>query len=148
MPTPMPKESEIERKWFVLDAEGQVLGRLASRVASILRGKHKPTFVPHLAMGDHVVIVNAEKITLTGAKPENKKYFRHTLYPGGAHWITLRDLMQKHPDRIVIQAVRGMMPKTKLGRAMMKKLKVYAGGEHPHGAQQPVAWDIPVRGRE
>ena len=136
--------SEIERKWYVVDAQGQVLGRLATQVATVLKGKHRPIYTPHIDTGDHVVVINASKLALTGRKATDKRYFRHTMYPGGAHWIGIRELMEKHPDRVVISAVRGMMPKTKLGRAMMKKLKVYAGDQHPHEAQRPVAWDIQV----
>ena len=131
------KGGEIERTWFVIDAEGLVLGRLASEVAMILRGKTKPTYTPWLDVGDHVVIINADKVALTGAKLENKKYYWHTLYPGGFREARMSDLMAKYPDRIVTRAIRGMMPKTKLARAMMKKLRVYAGTEHPHAAQNP-----------
>jgi len=106
----------------------------------VLRGKHKPIYTPHIDTGDHVVVINARKIVLTGRKAEDKRYFHHTMYPGGASWISIRDLMAKHPERVVARAVQGMMPKTKLGRAMMRKLKVYAGPEHPHAAQQPVPW--------
>lgn len=131
------KGGEIDRNWYVVDAEGLVLGRLASEVAKILRGKTKPTYTPWLDVGDHVVIINADKVALTGTKLENKKYYWHTLYPGGFREARMRDLMQKYPDRIVTRAVRGMMPKTKLARAMMKKLRVYAGTDHPHVAQNP-----------
>ncbi len=141
MKTYSAREPEIQRQWLLVDASGKTLGRLASQVATALKGKHKPMYTPHLDTGDHVVVVNASKIAMTGAKPQDKKYFRHTMYPGGAYWVTVRELMEKHPERVVAQAVRGMLPKTKLGRAMIKKLKVYAGPEHPHAAQQPVAWD-------
>lgn len=141
MKTYSARAEDIHRQWLVVDGSGRTLGRLATQVATVLKGKHKPIFTPHMDTGDHVVVVNASKIALTGTKSENKKYFRHTMYPGGAHWITIQELMQKHPDRVVTQAVRGMLPKTKLGRAMIRKLNVYPGPEHPHAAQQPVAWD-------
>ena len=144
MKTYSARPSDIERKWLLVDAEGRTLGRLASQVAHVLKGKHRPIYTPHIDTGDHVVVINASKLALTGRKATDKRYFRHTMYPGGAHWIGIRELMEKHPDRVVISAVRGMMPKTKLGRAMMKKLKVYAGDQHPHEAQRPVAWDIQV----
>ena len=140
MKTYTARPAEIQRQWLLVDATGQTLGRLASQVAMVLKGKHKPIYTPHIDTGDHVVIINADKVSLSGAKSTDKKWFRHTLYPGGAHWVTIREVMEKHPDRLITQAVRGMMPKTTLGRAMMKKLKVYAGAEHPHAAQQPVAW--------
>ena len=141
MKTYSARPTEVHRRWLLVDASGRTLGRLATQVATVLKGKHKPIYTPHLDTGDHVVVVNASKIAMTGAKPQDKKYFHHTMYPGGAYWVTIRELMQKHPDRVVSQAVRGMLPKTKLGRAMIKKLKVYAGPEHPHAAQQPVAWE-------
>src|SRR5467141_1026220 len=139
MSTSMPKESEIERKWFVVDAQGQVLGRLASRVASILRGKHKPTFAPHLDVGDHVVVVNAEKVHLTGRKLSDKRYRWHTGYIGGLRDVSAETMLRSHPDRVIEWAVQGMLPKNRLGKAMAKKLKVYRGAEHPHSAQQPTA---------
>ena len=141
MKTYTARPTEIERRWLVVDAEGRTLGRLASQVATVLKGKHKPTYTPHLDTGDHVVVVNASKITLTGRKPEDKKYFRHSMYPGGSSWTSVKEVLEKHPERVVVEAVRGMLPKTKLGRAMFRKLKVYAGPEHPHAAQQPLAWD-------
>lgn len=137
MPTPMPRESEIERKWFVVDADGQVLGRLASRVASILRGKHRPTFAPHLDVGDHVVVVNAARVHLTGRKLTDKLYRWHTGYIGGLREVPAEKMLRTHPERVVEWAVQGMLPKNRLGRAMAKKLKVYRGPEHPHAAQQP-----------
>lgn len=136
------RESDIQRKWLVVDAEGKTLGRLAAQVAMVLKGKHKPMYTPHMDTGDHVIVVNAAKVRLTGTKPEQKKYFHHTLYPGGATFTRLSELLEKHPERVVQKAVKGMMPKTKLGDAMMKKLKVYAGAEHPHEAQQPETWSI------
>ncbi len=137
MPTLMPMESEIQRKWYVVDAQGQVLGRLASRVASILRGKHKPTFAPHLDVGDHVVVVNAEKVHLTGRKLSLKLYRWHTGYIGGLRSVSAETMLRTHPERVVEWAVQGMLPKNRLGRAMAKKLKVYRGAEHPHQAQRP-----------
>jgi large subunit ribosomal protein L13 len=139
MPTLMPKESEIERKWFIVDAEGQVLGRLATQVASILRGKHKPSFAPHLDVGDHVVVLNAEKVHLTGHKLKDKRYRWHTGYIGGLRDVSAEQMLKNHPERVIEWAVQGMLPKTRLGRAMAKKLKVYRGGSHPHSAQQPTA---------
>jgi large subunit ribosomal protein L13 len=137
MPTSMPKESEIQRKWYVVDAQGQVLGRLASRVATVLRGKHKPTFSPHLDVGDHVVVINAEKVQLTGRKLKDKQYRWHTGYIGGLKEVSAETMLRTHPDRVIEWAVEGMLPKNRLGRAMAKKLKVYRGAEHPHDAQQP-----------
>jgi large subunit ribosomal protein L13 len=131
------KEAEIERGWYVVDAKGQTLGRLASRIAPILKGKHKPTYTPHLDCGDFVVVVNAEKVRVTGRKLDQKFYHRHSGYPGGLKSISLRDQLEKNPERVLQAAVRGMLPKNKLGRRMVKKLKVYAGDEHPHQAQQP-----------
>ena len=142
MPTVMPKESEIERRWFVVDAQGQVLGRLASRVASILRGKHKPTFSPHLDLGDHVVVINAEKIHLTGRKLTDKVYRWHTGYIGGLREVSAGRLLRSHPERVIEWAVEGMLPKNRLGRAMAKKLRVYRGADHPHAAQQPAVLEI------
>ena len=142
MKTYTARPADIQRRWLLVDATGLTLGRLASQVATVLKGKHKPIYTPHVDTGDHVVVINATKVALSGTKGADKRYFRHTMYPGGAHWIGIRELMAKHPDRVVVQAVRGMMPKTKLGRAMMKKLKVYGGAEHPHAAQQPIAWHI------
>lgn len=135
------RPSEVESKWLLVDASGKALGRLATQVAMVLRGKHKPMYTPHIDTGDHVIVINADKIALSGRKAEDKRYFHHTLYPGGATWTSITEMMAKHPDRVVTKAVRGMMPKTKLGRDMMKKLKVYAGGEHPHAAQQPTPWE-------
>ena len=137
MPTAMPKEREIERKWFVVDADGQVLGRLASRIAAILRGKHKPTFTPHLDVGDHVIVVNAEKVHLTGRKRSEKWYRWHTGYIGGLREVRAETMLRTHPERVIEWAVQGMLPKNRLGRAMARKLKVYRGAAHPHEAQQP-----------
>ncbi len=143
MATYSVKAGEITRKWYVVDAEGLVLGRMASEVAMVLRGKRKPIYTPHLDVGDHVVVVNAEKVTLTGGKIDFKTYYRHSGWPGGFKSIGLREMMARYPDRVVTLAVRGMLPKTKLGRAMIKKLKVYRGPEHPHVAQGPQPLALP-----
>jgi large subunit ribosomal protein L13 len=124
-----------------VDAKGRTLGRLASQVAHALRGKNKPTYTPHIDTGDHVIVINADQVVLSGGKSENKQYFHHTMWPGGATWTTIQKLKERRPEAVVERAIRGMMPRTKLGRAMLKKLKVYAGPEHPHSAQQPMAWD-------
>ncbi len=137
MKTYSAKATDIERKWYVVDAQGQTLGRLATKVASILRGKHKPIYTPHLDCGDYVIIINAEKIHTTGRKLDQKKYYRHSGYPGGLKEVTLRDQLNKFPERVIEAAVRGMLPKNRLGRKMFKKLKVYAGPNHPHAAQKP-----------
>ena len=137
MSTPFPSKNTIEREWHVIDAEGQVLGRLATRIATVLMGKHKPMYTPFLDCGDHVVVINAEKVVLTGNKMDDKMYYRHTGYPGGIKEARARRVMREHPTRILQSAVRGMVPKTKLGRQMLTKLRVYAGPEHPHEAQQP-----------
>lgn len=132
-----PKAGEIERQWFVVDANGQNLGRLATRIATILLGKHKPTFTPGVDTGDFVVVINAERITVTGSKMEKKFYYRHSGYPGGLTATSLRDQLAKHPDRVIRSAVWGMLPHNRLGRKLLKRLKVYAGPEHPHMAQKP-----------
>ncbi|RMH62052.1 MAG: 50S ribosomal protein L13 [Zetaproteobacteria bacterium] len=131
------RPGDIERKWYVVDASDVVLGRLASRVATILRGKHRPEYTPHADCGDHVIVINAEKVAVTGSKETQKVYYRHTGYAGGLKSITLEKQRQQHPERVIEAAVKGMMPKGPLGRAMLKKLKVYAGAEHPHAAQKP-----------
>jgi len=131
------KPSDINHEWFIVDAENKVLGRLASDIAQILRGKHKPIFTPHMDTGDYVVIINAEKVRVTGKKEQMKSYFRHTEYPGGTKITMLKNMREKHPERIITNAVKGMLPHTKLGRKIIKKLKVYAGSEHPHEAQNP-----------
>jgi large subunit ribosomal protein L13 len=141
MKTFSAREVDVQRQWLLVDASGKTLGRLATQVATVLRGKHKPIYTPHLDTGDHVVVINAKQVALTGTKGQDKRWFRHTMYPGGSYWVTIRELMEKHPERVVTQAVKGMLPHTKLGRAMIKKLKVYPGPEHPHAAQRPVAWD-------
>lgn len=139
-----PKPEDIERAWFVVDATDLPLGRLASHVASVLRGKHKPTFAPHMDVGDYVIVVNAEKVAVTGGKEEQKQYYRHSGFPGGLRSVNLAQLRTSYPERIIEGAVRGMLPKNRLGRQMLRKLKVYAGPEHPHAAQapQPLVFDI------
>jgi large subunit ribosomal protein L13 len=137
-----PKSSDIQRAWYVVDAEGKVLGRVATEVARVLRGKHKPTFAPHLDTGDHVIIINAGKVVLTAGKAERKEVFRHSGYPGGLKRRSYGDLLARHPEEAVRRSVRGMLPKNRLGRQMIKKLKVYAGPSHPHSAQQPQPLDV------
>jgi len=131
------RAEDMEREWFLVNAEGKTLGRLASEIAQVLRGKHKPIYTPHLDCGDYVIVVNAEKVRVTGRKLDQKMYYHHTGYPGGIKSISLRNQLQKHPERVLQAAVRGMLPKNRLGRKMLKKLKVYAGDSHPHQAQQP-----------
>jgi large subunit ribosomal protein L13 len=131
------KRDEIQRQWYLVDAKDKILGRLASNVASILRGKHKPIFTPHVDTGDHVIIINAEQINLTGDKPRSKVYYHHSGYPGGLKATTAQRLIQQNPERMITMAIKGMLPKNKLGRAMLKKLRVYKGAEHSHQAQQP-----------
>ncbi|MFN8077749.1 MAG: 50S ribosomal protein L13 [Kineosporiaceae bacterium] len=142
MRTYTPKPGEIERRWHVIDATDVVLGRLASQVAVLLRGKHKPTFAPHVDTGDFVVIINADKVALTGNKREQKKAYRHSGYPGGLRAVGYTELLDNNPERAVEKAVRGMLPKNTLGRAQLSKLKVYRGAEHPHAAQQPQPFQI------
>lgn len=142
MRTYTPKPGEIERQWLVIDATDVVLGRLASQVAALLRGKHKPTFAAHVDTGDFVVIINADKVALTGSKREQKKAYRHSGYPGGLKAVGYTELLEKNPERAVEKAVRGMLPKNTLGRAQLSKLKVYRGAEHPHAAQQPQPFQI------
>ena len=142
MKTYTPKASEITRAWHIIDATDVVLGRLASQTAILLRGKHKTIFAPHVDTGDHVIIINADKVALTGAKLEQKKAYRHSGYPGGLKAESYEQLLEKHPERAVERAVRGMLPKNSLGRQMLGKLKVYAGDTHPHAAQQPVPYEI------
>ncbi len=131
------KKETVDRKWYIVDAEGEVVGRLCSRIAHVLRGKNKPTYTPHVDTGDYVIVINADKIRFTGQKMAQKEYIRHTGYPGGQRVRTAREQMDKHPERIVEAAVRGMLPKNSLGRQMLNKLFVYAGPEHPHQAQKP-----------
>ena len=137
-----PKAGEAQREWLIIDATDVVLGRLASHAAALLRGKHKATFSPHMDMGDFVIIVNAGKVALTGQKLQKKKAYRHSGYPGGLKSVTYEELLAKNPERAVEKAVRGMLPKNSLGRAQIKKLKVYAGAEHPHAAQQPKTYTL------
>ncbi len=134
----MAREGEVPRQWYVVDAQGKILGRLASRIAMVLRGKTKPVFTPHTDTGDFVIVVNAAQVRLTGKKLDGKLYYRHSGYPGGLKTISARHLLQRKPEEVLRHAVRGMLPKNSLGRHLLKKLKVYAGGEHPHRAQQPV----------
>jgi large subunit ribosomal protein L13 len=131
------RASEIRQDWYVADADGQILGRLASEIASVLKGKRKPTYSPHLDVGDHVIVINADKVRVTGRKRDDKIYFRHSLYPGGHTLTRFRDLQAAKPEEIIRLAVKGMIPRNRLGRAMMKKLKIYAGSNHPHEAQMP-----------
>lgn len=133
-----PKAAEIEQAWWLVDAEGQILGRLATRIATILRGKHKAAYTPHLDLGDYVVVVNAEKVAVTGQRLTQKLYRRHSGYPGGLRERTLEQMLARDPDRVIRLAVRGMMPRNRLSRQMLGKLKVYAGPEHPHRAQNPI----------
>ena len=142
MRTYSPKPGEIERQWHVIDASNVVLGRLASQAATLLRGKHKPVFAPHVDTGDFVIIVNASKVALTGNKRSTKVAYRHSGYPGGLKKVTYRELLEKRPERAVELAVKGMLPHNRLGRQLIKKLKVYAGPEHPHAAQKPVPFEI------
>ncbi|MFP4661198.1 MAG: 50S ribosomal protein L13 [Halanaerobiales bacterium] len=137
MSTYMAKTNEVDRQWYVVDATDKTLGRLSTRIAEILRGKHKPTYTPHVDTGDFVIVINAEKIHLTGKKWDQKKYYRHSGYPGGIKETVYKKLVQRKPELIIEKAVKGMIPHTKLGRQVIKKLKVYAGPEHPHQAQQP-----------
>ena len=142
MKTYAVKASEIERDWYVVDAADQVLGRLATQIARVLRGKHKPIYSTHLDTGDYVVVINAERVRLTGNKADQKEYFRHSGYMGGERFIPFRRMQERHPDRVIHLAVKGMLPKNTLGRHMLKKLKVYAGSEHPHAPQRPQPFDM------
>ncbi len=137
METTSVRAQDITRDWYIIDAEGKTLGRLASRIAQVIRGKQKTNFTPHMDMGDFVVVVNAEKVKLTGNKEEDKSYFRHSGYPGGVTQINLKKVREVHPERIIMNAVKGMLPHNRLGRKLLKHLKVYAGDIHPHAAQQP-----------
>lgn len=140
--TYVTKPAEIERDWWVVDAKGQTLGRLAARLAPILKGKHKPTYAPNVDAGDFIIVLNADRIHVTGTKLDSKLYHRHSGYPGGLSSVSLRVMLDKHPDRVVQYAVRGMLPKNALGRKMLKKLKVYAGDQHPHQAQKPKTLEL------
>ena len=137
-----PKPADIEREWYVVDAKDQTLGRLATQIAVLLRGKHKPIFSPHMDVGDFVIVINADKIRVTGNKMETKFYYRHSGYPGGLRAIALRDQLQRFPDRVIRSAVRGMLPKNSLGRKQLKKLKIYAAPTHPHEAQRPKTYEL------
>ena len=136
------RDEDIAKKWYIVDANGQVLGRVASQIAHLLRGKHKPEFTPNADMGDFVIVVNAEKVRLTGKRSEQKEYFHYTGYPGGAVFESFKDLIKTKPERVIEHAVKGMIPHTKLGRQIYKKLKVYAGPDHPHSAQKPEQFTI------
>ena len=148
MRTYSPKASEINRSWYLIDAEGMVLGRLATETARLLRGKHRPYFAPHLDTGDHVVIINADKVVMTSNKADNKFAHRHSGYPGGLRSTSYASLLAERPVELVTRAIRGMVPKNRLGRQQMTKLKVYAGTEHPHAAQNPQTHDVPGARRE
>jgi large subunit ribosomal protein L13 len=137
-----PKPADVQRQWYVIDATDVVLGRLASQVAQLLRGKHKPIYAPHIDTGDFVVIVNADKVAMSGNKAERKRAYRHSGYPGGLRSVTYAELLAKHPERAVEKAIKGMLPKNSLGRKMFGKVKVYAGPDHPHQAQKPVPYEI------
>jgi large subunit ribosomal protein L13 len=142
MKTYSAKPKDVRREWFVVDATDKILGRLATEVARRLRGKHKPEYTPHIDTGDHIVVVNADKIRVTGNKLEDKVYHRHTGYPGGIRSVVLKDLLAQHPERVIEKAVKGMLPKNPLGRSMFKKLHVYAGTDHKHQAQQPQSLEV------
>ena len=143
MKTFSAREGDIQRRWLLVDAEGKTLGRLCTHVAMALRGKLKPIYTPHMDTGDFVIVINAEKIKLTGTKPEQKKYFHHTMYPGGATWTRISEMFAKHPERVIEKAVYGMLPKTALGRQKLRgKLRVFAGDKHTHAAQQPKPLDL------
>lgn len=139
-------DAEATRRWWLIDAEGQTLGRLATQVATLLRGKHKAIFTPHLDVGDYVVIINSEKIVVSGRRLEQKQYYRHSGYPGGLRSRTLNELMERRPERVIELAVKGMLPSNALGRRMLRKLRVYVGPAHPHGAQQPAVYELEQKG--
>jgi len=140
--TYMAKPNEVEQNWYIIDAEGKTLGRLASEAASIIRGKHKPQFTPHVDTGDFVIVINAEKVHLTGNKLTDKKYYRHSMHPGGLKVTSAGELLKSKPERVIESAIHGMLPKNRLGDSLKTKLKVYAGAEHPHAAQKPVVWEL------
>ena len=142
MKTTSARAEDVQRDWYVVDAQGLTLGRLATRIATVLRGKHKPIYTPHVDCGDYVIVINAEQIHTTGQKSTQKIYYRHSNYPGGLKEISLRDQLQKFPNRVLEAAVRGMLPRNRLGRQMFRKLKVYAGSSHPHEAQQPKSLEL------
>lgn len=139
--TYMAKSEAVERNWYIIDAADKTVGRLATEIATILRGKHKPEFTPHVDMGDFVIVINAEKVVFTGKKLQNKLYRRHSLYPGGLRETTAAEMLRTKPERVLFSAVKGMLPKNSLGAKMLTKLRVYAGTEHPHTAQQPIPWE-------
>lgn len=140
--TYMAKTNEVQRDWYVIDAEGKTLGRLATEAATLLRGKHKPEFTPHVDTGDFVIVINCAKVVLTGKKLEQKNYYRHSLYPGGLKTTKAKDMLKNKPEEMVFRAIKGMVPHTKLGDAQLTKLRVYAGPEHEHQAQQPKIWEL------
>ena len=142
MRTFSPRAADITRRWLVIDAEGAILGRMSTEIATLLRGKHKPIYAPHVDTGDHVIVINASKLDVSVRKQQQKLYRRHSGYPGGLRDDTAQDMLARHPDRVVRQAVKGMLPKGPLGRRMLRKLKVYAGAEHPHAAQKPATLEI------
>lgn len=142
MKTTMAKANEVDRKWYVIDAEDKVLGRLATEVANILRGKNKPIYTPHVDTGDFVIVINAEKVKMTGTKWDDKIHASHTGYPGGRREVVYKEIREKHPERVIEYAVKGMLPKSRLGRSMFCKLKVYAGPNHPHEAQKPEVYEV------
>jgi large subunit ribosomal protein L13 len=143
--SPNAEEAKAQREWWVIDATGQTLGRLSTQIASVLRGKHKPTFSPHVDGGDFVIVTNCDKINVTGNKLDSVRYYRHSRYPGGLKSRTMREQLDRFPDRVIFEAVKGMMPKTRLGRAQMKKLRIYSGIDHPHSAQQPKPLNVEER---
>jgi len=138
----MAKTNEVERKWYIIDAAGKTLGRLSSEAASLIRGKHKPQFTPHVDTGDFVIVINASQIVLTGKKLQNKMYYRHSMHSSGLKVTSAQDMLNKKPEQMLELAIHGMLPKTRLGQSMKTKLKVYAGAEHPHQAQQPEVWEL------
>lgn len=140
--TYMAKPNEVERKWYIIDAEGKTLGRMASEAASIIRGKHKPEFTPNVDTGDFVIVINADKVVLTGKKLQKKMYYRHSLYPGGLKVTSAQDMLKNKPERMIELAIHGMLPKNRLGDSLKTKLKVYAGSKHPHQAQNPEVWEL------
>jgi len=143
--SPNAEEAKAQREWWVVDATGQTLGRLATQIATVLRGKHKPTFSPHVDGGDFVIVTNCGKFNVTGGKLDSVRYYRHSRYPGGLKSRTMREQLDRFPDRVIFEAVKGMMPKTRLGRAQMKKLRLYSDGDHPHTAQQPKVLNVEER---
>ena len=142
MKTYVAKPEDFKRDWYVVDASDQVLGRLATQIAMRLRGKHKPIFTPHVDTGDFIIVINADKVQLTGRKTDQKMYWRHSGYPGGIRGVSAKRMLETKPEELIRHAVRGMLPKNRLGRKLLKKLKVYSGAEHPHQAQQPIAWSL------